>query len=111
MRIIIEIDGVELVPTLEHPQVTAEVSPGLTVGPAAPTGLTPPAKVLRAAAALGAENAGPPPAEIAALNLADIPISAMHRALTEDESKGIDAGAGPIERRNEAPETRKKKKR
>ena len=84
MRIIIDIDG-------ETVHVTAE--PPLKVAPKAmPARPTPPPELLKAAAALGARDAGPAPAHVA--DLARTSSTAERRAITGTTDAGASAAAG-----------------
>ncbi len=93
MRIVIEIDGVELVLKAEQPQVAAEVVPEVSTS-TAQAGLVLPSKLLKAATALKAEDAGPAPSESAQLRTSNVPISAAY-SITSEESGAMDAGPGP----------------
>ncbi len=102
MRIVIEIDGVELVRTEEQPKVT-------TV--AIPSGMTPPDKLLKAAAALGADSAGPAPAEITNLDMAAVSVSKSYGPVAEGAAEAMDAGTAPGAPLDKASEKKTRKKK
>jgi hypothetical protein len=110
MRIVIEIDGVELVRTGEQPEVTTVAIPGLSLG-ATPPGVIPPDKLLKAAAALGADSAGPAPAEIANLDMAGVSVSKGYDTAAEGAAEAMDAGAGPGAPSEKASKKKTKKRK
>jgi hypothetical protein len=110
MRIVIEIDGVELVRTGKQPEVTTVDIPGLSLG-ATPPGMIPSDKLLKAAAALAAESAGPAPAEIANLGIAGVSVSKGYYRAAEGAAGAMDAGTGPGAPSEKTPEKKTGKKK
>lgn len=89
MRITIEIDGNEVLVTTSPPLVATAMAHAVPPTTASIERLKPPPELLRAAAALGAADAGPAPAEIATT----VPM-AIRGALVEGPGS-TDAGAAP----------------
>ena len=109
MRIVIEIDGVELVRTGEQPEIATVAIPGPSLSATLP-GTIPPDKLLKAAAALGAESAGPAPAQIANLDMAEISVSKGYNPPPEGIAEAMDAGVGPGAPSKKASEKKTKKR-
>ncbi len=111
MRIAITIDGVEVFSTETPPETAAEATWSEA---ALPEGFAPPSSVLRAAAALGAENAGPPPAELAAeLEVAGTEVAELSDASTlggyrEIVPVALDGGKAPAGKSRAKASARKK---
>lgn len=95
MRIIIEIDGTGVSAVATQAPGVSSISPDLAAAPMASAIRTAPPEVLAAAAALGAEDAGPAPTEAAmmALPTAGLPLP-VERPVTP-EAGDIDAGGAP----------------
>jgi hypothetical protein len=94
MRIVIEIDGVEVTPRVEQQSSVPEtaIAPASTAVQAA---VKPPDYLLRAAAALGAESAGPAPAALTEPAAASTPITSVRPATAAAHVGALDAGAAP----------------
>jgi hypothetical protein len=95
MRIIIQIDGVELTSETAKPQISTEVLPLVSAKPGAPGALTPPPEILEVAAALGADNAGPAPTLAEELG---VPIASAPPSFGDIADEGfdrMDAGMAP----------------
>jgi hypothetical protein len=110
MRIVIEIDDVELVPKAEQPKGAAEVVPEVPYGATQTAALTAPASLLKAAAALGAENAGPAPSDLSHLTMTEVPFSMVYGFAGLPDTGAIDAGSAPVGANESASETIKKSK-
>jgi hypothetical protein len=95
MRIIIEIDGLEVAQATGQPQISVKVSPSVSEGPEAPVALTPPPEVLEVAAALGADNAGPSPFMAGELGVPIASTPSTMKTFAQEESDKMDAGAAP----------------
>jgi len=95
MRIIIEIEGLEVAPVTGQPQISVKVSPSVSETPEAHAVLTPPPEVLEIAAALGADNAGPSPFIAGESGVPKVSPSSSTMAFAQGESDEMDAGAAP----------------
>ena len=106
MRIIIDIDGVELVSKAEQPQVAAEGLPEAPPNAAQTAEPVPPASLLKTAATLGAGNAGSAPSDLSRLTLAEIPLTMAYGFAGGQE----DAGSAPVGDDEGTSDTKKKRK-
>jgi hypothetical protein len=95
MRIIFEIDGLEVAQPTGQPQISVKVLPSVSEAPETPAALTPPPEVFEVAAALGADNAGPSPFMAGELGVPVASTPSTKEALAQEESDEMDAGAAP----------------
>lgn len=95
MRIIIEIDGVEMASETAKPQISIKILPPVSAIPEVPGVLTPPPDILKVAAVLGADDAGPAPT---LSEESGVPIASAMPSFGNIAEKGLDkmdAGVAP----------------
>ena len=95
MRIIIEIEGLEVAPRTGQPQISVKVSPSGSETPEAPSDIKPPPDVLEVAAAFGADDAGPSPFLAGESGVPIVSTPSTIKAFAQEESDEMDAGAAP----------------
>jgi len=94
MRITIEIDGIDVIKA-EKQVIKTQLAPSVTEEIQELASDVPPPELLKAAANLGAENAGPAPAMLMEPDLHGLPIPSTFGDMPEEEIDSVNAGAAP----------------